>query len=593
MSAPRALEAAALVLLGLGGSPGPAFAVEPLEAALVHVEANVGGASGGHTALRLGDDVYHYQQRDDRLLLVREEWYLFHFGYNVLQNRPLHLAYLPLERETWRALRDHFAAIHLEQQRALAEMRAARLDLALLKAWRGEAEGFRARAAGLFDPARRGALEGVALRRRLQARLGADFASAELALLESRLSEPPGAAAAARHQRDDLVLRTALLALRDAHALHPDAVVEAPGDPPTLEERAVLRAWIRHLEGAIVALLRSPRPDRGRPLLVATARHRALQRSLGDSQLWLLDVLSDDAEVLDRRAVRARRAEIAAVAEGTRERFREERARLLARDFDERRLNRLEVLATRAAEFGRGAEEGSPVRDSGGVLVPQRGGLLTPPRRRPRDPASDAAVGDARRRLGALEADLDRRYHYDLFFSNCATELVRALNDGLGDPERALGGRLEPNGGLNFIPFWLFDRTRDRLEVGRVERIPSQRERVLAELRQRENDALLLAREANTLTSRVYGRRDPDGSFLLFTDDTPWVRPLFGLVNLGWALADGAVGLLTAPFDRGDRLVRAGRGALFSVPELVFVNIRKGSFDAATLRRVERLDWTR
>ena len=30
-----------------------------------------------------------------------------------------------------------------------------------------------------------------------------------------------------------------------------------------------------------------------------------------------------------------------------------------------------------------------------------------------------------------------------------------------------------------------------------------------------------------------------------------------------------------------------------SAPELVFVNIRKGSFDAATLRRVEPSDWTR
>jgi hypothetical protein len=40
---------------------------------------------------------------------------------------------------------------------------------------------------------------------------------------------------------------------------------------------------------------------------------------------------------------------------------------------------------------------------------------------------------------------------------------------------------------------------------------------------------------------------------------------------------------------RGDRLVRAGKGVLFSTPELVFVNIRKGSFDAATLRRAGQL----
>jgi hypothetical protein len=215
--------------------------------------------------------------------------------------------------------------------------------------------------------------------------------------------------------------------------------------------------------------------------------------------------------------------------------------------------------------------------------------VLTPPGRRPEDRALAEALADARHRVSMLDAGLAERYRYDLFFSNCATELVRSLNAGLGDPQAALGDRLEPNGGLGFVPFWLFRSARGRLEVSRVERIPSHRERLLAELRQRENDALVFAREANTLTSRVYGRRAPDGSFLLFTDDAPWLRPLFGAVNLGWALADGALGLLTAPFDRGDRLVRAGKGVLFSTPELVFVNIRKGSFDAATLRRAGQL----
>jgi hypothetical protein len=593
VSAARALRTGALLLLALGGSPGSAPALEHPEVVLVHVEANVGGASGGHVALRLRDDVYHYQQRDDRLQLVREDWRLFRFGYNVLQNRPLHAAHLPLEREAWLGLRDHLASVYLEQQRALGELRAARLDVELLKAWLGEGEGFRARAAGLLDPDRPGAPEGVALQRRLEAQLGAGFASAEMARIEDELAAPPADAAATRRQRDHLVLQAALLALRDAHGLDPEAAVEAPGGPPTPEERAVLQDWARRLEDAIVALLRSPRPDRGRALLVATARHRALKRSLDGSKLWLLDVLPDDAEVLDWRAVRARRAEIAALAQGTRQRFREERARSLAGDFDERRMLRLEVLASRAAEFGQGVEDGAPVRDTGGLLVPQRGRVLSPPARRPEDQALMVALAGGRQRLNALQTDLQERYRYDLFFSNCATELVRVLNAGLDDPEAALGGRLEPNGGLNFVPFRLFDGARSRLEVSDVERIPSHRERVLEELRQRENDALVFAREANTLTSRVYGRRAADGSFLLFTDGAAWTRPLFGLVNLGWALADGALGVLTVPFDRGERLVQAGRGVLFSAPELVFVNIRKGSFDAATLQRVGAFDWTR
>ena len=91
------------------------------------------------------------------------------------------------------------------------------------------------------------------------------------------------------------------------------------------------------------------------------------------------------------------------------------------------------------------------------------------------------------------------------------------------------------------------------------------------------------ARESNRLTSTVYRWRDRDTSFLLFTDDVFWPRPLFGALNLGWALGDATLGVFTAPFDRGRRVVRGAWGALYSFPELVFQNVRKGSFDAGTL----------
>ena len=47
----------------------------PPELALIHVESNVGNASGGHSALRVDNCVYHYQRtRDGLLLMVRELW---------------------------------------------------------------------------------------------------------------------------------------------------------------------------------------------------------------------------------------------------------------------------------------------------------------------------------------------------------------------------------------------------------------------------------------------------------------------------------------------------------------------------------------
>jgi hypothetical protein len=56
-------------------------------------------------------------------------------------------------------------------------------------------------------------------------------------------------------------------------------------------------------------------------------------------------------------------------------------------------------------------------------------------------------------------------------------------------------------------------------------------------------------------------------------------RPLLGLANLGYAAARSLYGLAAAPFDGAKRLRAAGAGAWYSLPELAFFNIRKGTFD--------------
>ncbi len=64
--------------------------------------------------------------------------------------------------------------------------------------------------------------------------------------------------------------------------------------------------------------------------------------------------------------------------------------------------------------------------------------------------------------------------------------------------------------------------------------------------------------------------------------------PLYGAVNLVWAIGEAAAGAVTAPFDGGRRLVRGSSGALFSLPELAFFNVRKGSFEPGLIRARQR-----
>ncbi|MDD1649359.1 MAG: hypothetical protein LUO80_03050, partial [Methylococcaceae bacterium] len=43
----------------------------------LYIDANVGGSSGGHAAVKLGDTVYHFQNDDGYTRLTRENWKRF------------------------------------------------------------------------------------------------------------------------------------------------------------------------------------------------------------------------------------------------------------------------------------------------------------------------------------------------------------------------------------------------------------------------------------------------------------------------------------------------------------------------------------
>src|SRR5262249_36010339 len=150
-----------------------------------------------------------------------------------------------------------------------------------------------------------------------------------------------------------------------------------------------------------------------------------------------------------------------------------------------------------------------------------------------------------------------------------------------------LGGYVDPGGPLNFIPATSAVSVRSRYAVSDVEEVPSYRKTRLAGMYARENPVWVYLRESNTLTSTLY-RREPDAPvFAFLTDGTIAARPVLGALTLVAGIGVAAAGLATLPLDRGDLLKAGLRGALFSVPELAFFNIRKGSFPDLTPRGPE------
>jgi len=575
---PRLLGA--LLLLTASPSVGRAG-----EIGFVYVESNVGGASGGHFALRTGERVYGYASSEGLLLLERQDWDDFVFRYGSLENRPIHVAYLELASEPLRDVRDGFAARYLAQRRARAALDDERANAALLEALLGGPSGVSGPGAGLLDPSSRDSAHGRALRRQVERALGASFVSAQIAGIEPSLRAPPGGSGESlTRYRERLLLRAALIALRDAQRLDPSATVRPGGTALGPEERTALESLQAKLARGVLDLLGSSRPDRGQALFLAAARHHAVSRSLEESHWVLLDPLPEGDPLLDEDAVRREREELAALVRHAERLQRAERDRLReGARLDARGYQRMEEHAAQLVEYRTALEEGRPVRR----VAPRQ----PPTRARPLAPLATAAqpadlrtsLRATRRTIARHEAALRGSHGYDLLRRNCVTGIVTTLNLALGGPQQAqatLGAALQFGTGLGFVPFFFFGELRERLPGLRGERIPSYRERRIGELAASGSPMLVRAREATTITSKIYRRRHADGSFVMFTSDAGLARPLYGVVNLGYAAGQAIAGLATAPLDRGRRLERGARGVLFSLPEIIGLSVRKGSFDA-------------
>ncbi|HTF35665.1 MAG TPA: hypothetical protein VK714_18415, partial [Myxococcota bacterium] len=496
----------------------------------LYVDANEGGSSGGHVAIRFGNEVYHYQhQKPGVLRLYRDGDQSFFHLYSALLNRNIRGVRVGVSDKTYRILRDGFEEQRQIQEAYFDRVASAVEDAALLEHFLRERSarrvgarddglsGLSLPAAGFFlpdggDPITPAPASPVldTLRTRVAQTRGPRFLpgreaelTGSLAALEPEgpdagsgsVSEevpPPASYGFARRYRDGLVSLRALQVLERAVPLRAESLRTGEGPDWTLsqEERERLARFAADLEQRLGELVASNRPDFGFPLLVGMARLEALHASVQAGHLFLLDALSDEDPQLPR-AVLARNTPLLPTLDA------ENRAAFLAARgalfdgsaFEEVRLADLESTGNRLLELEEGARGARDVRLHPGRLIPARPAKRTD---LPEIVAADAVLRDALGRAAkgklALEQELLQVFGYDLITRNCVTEVFRTIDRSLagkeadGSPDRRLGSHVGAGFNLNFIPFVSATSVEARWHVVDRYELPSRRRGLLRAL---------------------------------------------------------------------------------------------------------------
>lgn len=601
--------------------PAPSVASSKLEATFdyLYLNSNEDQASGGHAAVRMEDDVYHFQYDDGLLRLEQDDWSDFQLSYRGLQNRSIHQTRIAISLDTLERLRETFARRHLTQSAQIERLRDARSDHRLVVTLTSESApslalpglGFFAAPVAGAHPVRSARLS--RLRSAIETRYGSDFLPAQLLRHEAKLATlevhpfaplaadfAPGVLPRPRYAFHDQYTDL-LAAIRALHTLRADVpvateVVLSAESSAQLElqpwERRALNAAVTSLEDRLVALVESTRPDWGHAMLLGMARLESMDASLRAGHWVLLDALAgattrvelgqNTRKLLPGLEAEAREQWRSALAEWRR-----------TPGWNEQTYGRLERAASRWSELRSALAGARHLRIR-------------------RDPGVPRGMGrsDAPLRPHALSIDRNRHLHetaevariiesyardalgYQLVTRNCVSELFSTIDQAMAKAARdrgpkpdaaslahefelRLGGSVDPSP----IPFVSSLRVRRNWRVQSTKVLPSWRRQQAAALYAADPTPWVQLRESNTLTSTLYHPSDRDSYFVFFTDGASALRPLQGFVNLMAGFGRAGAGLLELPFDQGRGLSAGLRGALFSFPELAFFNIRKGTND--------------
>ncbi|MDD1625917.1 MAG: hypothetical protein LUQ26_00355, partial [Methylococcaceae bacterium] len=405
---------------------------------------------------------------------------------------------------------------------------------------------------------------------------------------------PPAINSFAESYEDYLTGLVAIKVLLEGQSLNPDAYF-VTHESVAPEEKEALERLRDQLTLSLLKSVNSGRPDWGYAVLVNMARIVAVDLSLELGQWVFIDDFAMDSEWVNTDQFARFAGQMQTQINDAQTNLIQSRKALLNDGgLTETNYSKLEMSANRYFELLNDKQQ-KAIRYIGEKALPTKS-ISLPDWLVPE--LTQQQLTMALTELDNYESkflqELAEHYRYNLITRNCVTELFRTIDLALlqqnkvdADPSKQverlmkestkrLGGNI--SAAYNFIPFVSFQSVQEHYKVTTSAVLSSYRGQQLEKLYARNNGLMVTLRESNTFTSTLYAYNPDDAFFVFFTDDSLVLRPILGLFNTAAGIGQSVFGFLSWPFDAGKNLKSGATGVLMSLPELLFFNMRKGSY---------------
>ncbi|MBE7412613.1 MAG: hypothetical protein L6Q54_10160 [Leptospiraceae bacterium] len=579
-------------------------AKEPFKIEYLYIDSNTGQSSGGHTAIKVGNLVYHFQHYPDKIFrIVREKWSEFRFIYNVIDNRTIRSNQIEVSQETYNLIRDNLNKTYLIQNKHLTNYSNFFNDRILIEAFQEKDHRIRLRGAGYFSEFKKQSSDLNFISNLIEKKYGSQFITKKIKFVKNNIRNikifiHPLKNEIASPKKNEYPfseetfsevfinnshLLEAFLAIDERRELKPQSFFYADDLKLTDKDIEKMNLYSKNLENQIVELVNFDRKGSGYSLLVALARYLVIKKSIQENRLYFLDCFDSRHSLISRKAIRAS-LEIHPLQKETFSYYKVLKEKIFVKEeFDEFDYSMLEDSANRHNEMIKGVVGFEPIRTTYEKLLPYKEKeiqIFSP------TIYSDEEVSEFHKIAKFKEEEylkkIQQIYNYDLFLRNCVTEIFDTLNSyfihGEKESKFRLGGYIQGKDTLVFVPFISSFKVSKTYKIHKLEDLFSYRRLKVKQMKETENSIKVFFRESNIFTSSFYKRNPEDSFFIFFTDEEILPRPIFGVVNFFAGIAETLYGVVLLPFDRGETFVKGIKGMFFSVPEIFFINIRKGTF---------------